>query len=276
MNNEKPLNEETLRMLSLLEYKKGRPISEQSIVDRLKGQTQPVIPRQDIVTPGGGQDSQLNLTPGELKSKTKVKQMPVTMGSGLFENGVDTIDKNSQEFKTGLDSLIKALSKTELPIDVTIIGGASKVGADKGYNNQALAKRRADNFLRAVGESLPPEKFKRIKFKVSAKIGGATIKNSPEAKKEQFVQIVYPVGIEVTQLDSLTTARDATSTGLNRQYDVERTKTDPTTDNPYMIVKIYYKKGVNKDDFKKKILNATGSPARELKDYNQALGLKFE
>ena len=29
-------------------------------------------------------------------------------------------------------------------------------------------------------------------------------------------------------------------------------------------------------EFKKKILQGTGSPARELLDYNQATGLKFE
>lgn len=274
MGNKKLIKEETLRMLSLVQYKKGRPISEQSLVDRLKGQPQPVIPRQDIVTPGGGPDSQLNLTPGKTQSKTTIVQTPITMGAGLFENGVDTIDKSSQEFKSGLNNLTNTLSKTELPINVTIVGGASRVGEERGYNNEALAKRRADNFLNAIKESLPSAKFNRITFSIKTKIGSSKIKNSPEARKEQFVQLTYPVGIPVTQSEFIT-ARDATSTGLNRGYDVERPKTDTAPGNPYMIVKIYYPSG-NKNDFKKKIFDVTGSPARELKDYSQASGLKFE
>lgn len=259
------INEELNRMKNLVKYKSGNVLNEQG-----------------AKIPGGGPDSELNLTPSELKSRNVKKQSITTMGTGLFKNGVDIIDITSNEFKNGLNSIKNLLNQTELPINLTIVGGASKVGADKGYDNEALAKRRANNFIKAVKESLPSDKFGRIKFSTSTEIGKATVKNSPEANKEQFVKILTTLSKDVIEPEGTTTARDATSTGVKNIYDIDRKKDGddvilpPTKDNPYMIVQIYYKEGVNKKDFKDKILKATGSPVRELIDYSLAKNLKFK
>lgn len=251
------------------------------LVKRVINENSRNLKEQRVEIPGGGPDSQINLTPSELKTSNVKKQSIVTMGTGLFKNGVDIIEMSSNEFKNGLNAIKKLLNQTELPINLTIVGGASKVGADKGYDNVALAKRRATNFIKSVKESLPSDKFGRIKFSTSTEIGNATVKNSPEANNEQFVKILTTLSKNVIEPIGTTTARDATSTGLKNIYDIKRKNDDgvilpPTKDNPYMIVRLYYKKGANKKDFKDKILNATGSPASELVDYSLAKNLEFK
>ena len=252
------------------------------LVKRVINENSRNLKEQRVEIPGGGPDSELNFKPSELKSRNLKKQTLISMGGGLFKNGVDIINITSNEFKNGLNAIKNLLNQTELPIELTIVGGASKVGADKGYDNEALAKRRANNFIKAVKESLPSEKSGRIKFTTSTEIGKATVKNSPEANNEQFVKILTSLSKNVIEPIGTTTARDATSTGTKNIYDIERKKNDdktyspPTKDNPYMIVRLYYKKGANKKDFKDKILNATGSPASELVDYSLAKNLEFK
>jgi hypothetical protein len=65
------------------------------------------------------------------------------------------------------------------------VGGASSVGQKSGYDNTKLANRRANNFYNIVKNMFP-----NVKFSLGAPIVGvATVKNSPEARKEQFVKL---------------------------------------------------------------------------------------
>jgi hypothetical protein len=72
---------------------------------------------------------------------------------------------------------------------VTIGGGASAVGNAQGYNNEALATRRRDNFIdylkRIDAISISPTFVSIIAG--GTKVGKATVQNSPEAQKEQYV-----------------------------------------------------------------------------------------
>lgn len=110
----------------------------------------------------------------------------ITMDGSLFKNGIDVIDKNSEAFKSGVESIKKSiLTNPGQPVIVT--GGASAVGSKEGYDNQALASRRAQNFVKAVQPLFP-----NVKFKLNnPSVGVATIKNSPEANKEQFVKLFF-------------------------------------------------------------------------------------
>ena len=83
-------------------------------------------------------------------------------------------------------------------LTVTVTGGASDVGSKEGYDNEGLATRRAQNFINAV-----QGKFKNVTFKTASKVGVATVKNSPEANKEQFVRLDF------TQTSVKTTSQPA-------------------------------------------------------------------
>jgi hypothetical protein len=110
----------------------------------------------------------------------------VTMDGSLFKNGIDLIDKNSEAFKSGVEAIKKSI-QTNPGQPVIVKGGASAVGSKEGYDNQALASRRAQNFVKAVQPLFP-----NVKFNLNnPEVGVATIKNSPEANKEQFVKLFF-------------------------------------------------------------------------------------
>jgi hypothetical protein len=103
----------------------------------------------------------------------------------LFKNGLDSIDTQNQQFLQVLNKL-KTTPKTN---KVTIIGGASAVGSSNGYDNNALAKRRAINFINA----LKSNGVDVSRYNISTKVGVSVNKNSPEANAEQFVKIISKV-----------------------------------------------------------------------------------
>lgn len=117
-------------------------------------------------------------------------------GSSTFANGIDTINPNNPDVKNIVNTILAACGLTKgfctKNVTVTVGGGASAVGASRGYDNQALAKRRRDNFIDylngikpiAVGTS--GKKFVTI-VAGATKVGKATVKNSPEAEKEQYI-----------------------------------------------------------------------------------------
>ena len=100
----------------------------------------------------------------------------------LFKNGLDSIDTQNPQFLKVLNKL-KTTPKTN---KVTIIGGASAVGSSNGYDNIALAKRRAVNFLNA----LKSNGVDITNYGTATQVGRSTVKNSPEANAEQFVKII--------------------------------------------------------------------------------------
>lgn len=214
------------------------------------------------------------------------------LGAAMFANSIDKIDTSSPEFKSAVEAIrsaiygqgaaVKILNEAATKIDVEVAGGASAVGSASGYNNEALADRRRDNFIAAVKTALGND-AQYVNFVTKpAIVGTATVKDSDEAKKEQKVQIKYPdlVTVKGSPYRKDTTAVDATMVAIgNRGRYADKIPVDPNPKpgpekSKMMIVKIFYKG--DKAEFKKKILDGTGSPARELLDYNQATGLKFE
>ncbi len=206
-----------------------------------------------------------------------------TIPGGMFINGVDKIDINSPEFKDALNKIKNTFTtNTKGKVDIEVQGGASKVGYERGYDNESLANRRRDNFINAIKKSLGGLSDRFNFIPKEGKVGQATIKNSPEANAEQWVKITYPDKLSV-YTQKLVTGKESTDVAQGITGG-ESSKTsvvpDPdiiTKGNPYMIVKVYYKKG-QKESYKKKILESTGSPVRELTDYQAAkdCGLKFQ
>ena len=233
--------------------------------------------RPDVTTTGFNPDSQ------QLVTKD--------LGAAMFANSVDKIDTTSPEFISAVEAIraaiygqgaaVKTLNEAATKIDVEVAGGASAVGSASGYNNAALADRRRDNFIAAIKTALGNDAQYVNFVSKPAIVGTATVKDSDAAKAEQKVQIKYPdlVTVKGSPYTKFVTAVDNTSgaTGNKGRYDdipVNPTPGPGPEKSKMMIVKIFYKG--DKAEFKKKILQGTGSPARELLDYNQATGLKFE
>ncbi len=124
-------------------------------------------------------------SPGSSKTTTDIIATPITLGAGLFLNGVDKIDTSSTEYQDGIKKIQEVSKKNNGSLDVTVTGGASAVGSPT-YDNEGLAKRRSQNFVNSV-----KDKFPNIKFNIKTTIGKATVKNSPEANAEQFVKLSF-------------------------------------------------------------------------------------
>ena len=144
-----------------------------------------------------------------------VKGQPIQLGALLFGTGIDRIDVNSTPFQDAVQ-IVKWLyiqrAKTQTPKQGTLIirGSASAVGSSSGYDNFALAQRRAKNLFNALqvwfDKNRPPDEahnapvdwhsiIKYIKIIQEAVVGSATRKGSPEALREQCVYLIWvPVG----------------------------------------------------------------------------------
>jgi len=119
----------------------------------------------------------------------------LTLGQNLFETGMDSIDKNSKEFKDAVTALINLPPKTT----VKVTGGASAVGSSRGYDNKALSMRRANNMIRALREN---PKLNHIILVPDGIVGKNTEKNSPGARAEQFVKLTRERTITTTKTTS--------------------------------------------------------------------------
>jgi hypothetical protein len=239
------------------------------------------------------------------------KTVSKDLGAALFANAQDKINIDSDQFKEAVE-LIKtliykaglgpmwnkktnvnplsattysdavlessqiAINEAAKTVNVGVAGGSSAVGKSAGYDNAGLANRRRNNFIAALKTALGDE-AQYVTFTSNDPIvGTATVRDSAEAKKEQMVKMTYPAYEYTTTPKNMTTASDATSveTGDPGKYNPNTDPKPGPEKSKMMIVKIFYKG--DKAEFKKKILQGTGSPARELLDYNQATGLKFE
>ena len=172
-----------------------------------------IIKLYEQITGGDTNASPDKLT-SELVGKTK------TLRGGLFITGSDKINVDSEEFKQAVEDLSKASS-------ANIVGGASSVGSDRGYDNEGLALRRASNFLNALKSA----GVDTSRMEIDTKVGDATKRNSPEALKQQFVSYT------ITELSSKTdyiSAIDNTAT-VNpkiQQYNQNKVVTTPDPPKP--------------------------------------------
>ena len=144
-----------------------------------------------------------------------VKGQPIQLGALLFGTGIDKIDVNSTAFQDAVQIVrwlyIQRYSSSGRKDGTLIIrGSASAVGSSSGYDNFALAQRRAKNLFNALqvwfDKNRPPDEAhnapvdwhsieKYIKIIQEAVVGSATRKGSPEALREQCVYLIWvPVG----------------------------------------------------------------------------------
>jgi hypothetical protein len=176
--------------------------------------------------------------------------------------GKDQIDTNNPQFKKAVD-LLKPLGT---PI-ITIQGGASAVGNDKGFDNMGLAKRRAENFVRALKAAGVDTSLYVTKFGV----GTATVPNSPEANAEQFVKIIYtkgPRGQYIGAIDNATIKKPIIP--INK---VVPPVPQDQSGRDFLILKVFYDKDT-KDKVMSSVVNSTKSLKAVVRDVTGAYNNK--
>jgi hypothetical protein len=179
---------------------------------------------------------------------TRQDQLTFTPGSttildgSLFKLGKDQIDTNNSQFKKAVD-LLKPLGT---PI-ITIQGGASAVGNDKGFDNMGLAKRRAENFVRALKAAGVDTSL----YITKSGVGTATVPNSAEANAEQFVKIIYtkePRGQYIAAIDNATVKKQI--------IPINKVVPPVEVGRDFVILKVFYDKDT-KDKVMSSIVNST-------------------
>ena len=183
---------------------------------------------------------------------TRQDQVIFTPGSttvldgSLFKLGKDTIDTNNPQFKKAVD-LLKPLGS---PI-IVIEGGASAVGSDKGFDNVALARRRAENFIKALKDAGVDTDL----YQWKATVGKATVPNSKEADAEQFVKVIYQKpsrGQYVMAIDNATVKKQI--------IPINKVVPPVEVGRDFLILKVFYDK-----DTKDKVISSVVSSTKPLK-----------
>jgi len=142
-----------------------------------------------------------------------IKGEPIQLTANLFGTGIDRIDTNSTAFQDAVQLLRwlwqQRYNQTGQADDKLIVrGSASAVGSSSGYDNYALAQRRANNLVNALqtwfnknkpGTEAGPAVIdldwtkltKYVKISKDATVGKATKKGSSEALAEQCVYLIW-------------------------------------------------------------------------------------
>lgn len=157
--------------------------------------------------------------------EAKIGMTTSTLGTDtLFATGKDTPDTKSPAFinlanavASNLKGIFNSPGITKKQ-EIKVQGGASAVGTP-GYDNKALADRRSANMINYLTQAINyrlQNDFKDLDTRyiitqAPSVVGKATVKDSPEAKKEQFVKVSYPV-ISAGAVPP-TTAIDTTAVG---------------------------------------------------------------
>jgi len=112
---------------------------------------------------------------------SKIESQTYKLGDNLFKLGGSEINTNADIFK----NIVKAIKKNPGNGDIDLQGGASSVGG-KNYDNLSLAKKRAENFKKAL-ESVGITN--NITILPGVVTPNTDIPNSPEANNAQFVKV---------------------------------------------------------------------------------------
>ncbi len=183
---------------------------------------------------------------------TRQDQLTFTPGSttildgSLFKLGKDAIDTSNPQFKKAV-SLLKPLGS---PI-IVIEGGASAVGSDKGFDNVALAKKRAENFIKALKDAGVDTDLYQFK----STVGKSTVPNSKEADAEQFVKVIYKKegrGQYIAAIDNATVKKQI--------IPINKVVPPVEAGRDFLILKVFYDK-----DTKDKVISSVVSSTKPLK-----------
>jgi hypothetical protein len=139
---------------------------------------------------GGGKDmSSIDRMKAKYPNGIEIPKEIKATGSGNFKIGEDSLDKGSKKFSEIVELINDLLLNTKGEVKVVVDAGASAVGP-KGFDNQGLAERRRDRTIDDL-RNYPFANKNRIRFiQGKATVGKSTVKNSPEAEREQYVIVL--------------------------------------------------------------------------------------
>ena len=120
---------------------------------------------------------------------------PIQLTGNLFKTGSSIIDTNSTPFQDAI-GVFKKLDEAGYQGKLIIRGSASAVGQERGFDNMALARKRAENFWKAVqkwfaNQDIPAGFQFGFEVQLDAMVGTATVPNSKEALAEQCVYLIW-------------------------------------------------------------------------------------
>jgi hypothetical protein len=180
------------------------------LVNNKLGDVKPLINEDNLQGGGLAADKKgTGYSKGELNVQIKQKY---TFNKSKMKTGSDDVDTSTTEYQNLVIQLKSILKDTKIQnrMDITVIGGASAVGSSSGYNNEALAKRRAEKLVTQLKNDIPGID-KKFRFIIKSVVGKATKLNSPEAMAEQFVKVEF----NANDIQTIKTTREVDNTAIN-------------------------------------------------------------
>jgi hypothetical protein len=167
-----------------------RLIITESDRENILNQHKKAIQNENI---GGRSDTRTDKMRQKYPDGIEMPKEITSSGGNTFLNGIDKINENNPKIIEIIDTLKKALESSTGDVKITVNGGASNTswgnnaaGSPEAIrNNKELAKRRRDNLINFINKKIQDSRLKITPGET--KVGDATVKNSPEANKEQFV-----------------------------------------------------------------------------------------
>jgi hypothetical protein len=180
-----------------------------------------------------------NTTGQDDKITTQLVDRTKKLRGGLFKTGSDQVDTSSPEFQQAVKDLT-AVGNIGNPVE--IIGGASSVGADRGFDNKGLATRRALNFKKALKDAgVNTDRM----FVTNVVVGNATERNSPDALQQQYVGYTvrdtdYKIDYQ-TAIDNTATVRQDIKRPLNLTQTYPEPKPKKDEKGKYFDLRVHYR-----------------------------------
>lgn len=225
-------------MNNILSFNKWHRLNEQvnartAISPTSKSISTPIIKKviNEDNLGGGGTDGMGRGTGYHRETVNSLIKNSYKFDKDKMATGSDDVDVSKAEYmdlKQQLQIIVNS-TKVKNPINVKVTGGASAVGSSSGFNNEELAKRRAVKLIQQLRKDIP-DIDKKITFIPEYKVGKATIYNSPEAYKEQYVNVSFDTNDiqyikQNIELDNTTTNsypnRDVTDNRGKFNYDAK-------------------------------------------------------
>jgi hypothetical protein len=165
-----------------------------TLVNNKLGDVKPLVNEDNLQGGGFGGGSGAGKRPtGSYKVDTeRAIQQNYNFDKSKMKTGSDDVDITNPEYAKLATQLGMMLKNKNIkgPITISVTGGASAVGSAQGYDNNALAQRRADKLIAQLRKDVP-NLGSKFKFTTKTKVGGEKKLNSPEAYKEQFVKVDF-------------------------------------------------------------------------------------
>jgi outer membrane protein OmpA-like peptidoglycan-associated protein len=172
---------------------------------------------------GGGRD---NTKEGGVKNFNYSKI--VKLDGSLFKLGKDQIDTTNPQFQRAVE-ILKPMKNSA----IVVVGSASAVGTDKGFDNKKLASDRSKNFI----EALKASGVDTSKYIANSVVGKATVANSKEADAEQCVTFKIKENGSAIKFEI---ARDNTAVVVPKIFKIKNVAPPVPVDgdNVYLVYKV--------------------------------------